>query len=206
MATTLGDITGELTEKVLAPAKIEADNILRKAGTEAERILAAAQSEAERVREAAKREAENLRKQMDIDLETAARNFLMMVEERLERAVVDPVIEETVKPLLSDREFLEKMILELLDEYGRHIGKEHHIEVLLPAARKAELEAWFTGKFHDRVSHPMEVRFTDKISFGFKIGIAGRGSHVNFSDGLLQVFSEFCSPRFRKYFLTEKAS
>jgi len=206
MAKTLGEITGELTEKVLAPAKIEADNILKQARTDADRIVAAAEAEAERLRQATKHETENLRKQMDVDLETAARNFLMMVEERLEQAVVKPVVEEAVKPLLSDREFLEKMILELLAEYGRHIGKEHHIEILLPAARKAELEAWFLAKFNDRVSHHLEVRFTDKISFGFKIGIAGRGSHVNFSEGLLQVFSEFCSPRFRKHFFPQKES
>lgn len=206
MTKTLGDITAELTDRVLTPAKTEADNILRKAGIEADRIVAEAEAEAKRIREATKRETENLRKQMDVDLETAARNFLIMVEERLERAVVDPVIEEAVKPLLSDREFLEKMILELLNTYNRQLGKEHRIEVLLPEDRRTELEAWFMEKFHARFSHHLEVRFTDKISFGFKIGVAGAGSHVNFSEGLLQVFSEFCSPRFRKYFFPAKAS
>ena len=94
MAKTLGDITSELTEKVLAPAKIEAENILEQARADAARI-AAGNEEAERIVETARREADNLRKQMMIDLDTAARNFLIMVEERLEKAVVDPVIEET---------------------------------------------------------------------------------------------------------------
>lgn len=206
MAKTLGDITGELTEKVLEPAKAEADLLRKNARMEADKIIAAAQMEAQKIREQTRREIENLKRQMDVDLETASRNFLIMVEERLEKAVVDPIIEAEVKPLLNDGPFLEKMILDILAGYIQHIGKEHHIEILLPAAKKAELETWFIEKFRHKMSHPLEVRFTDKISFGFKIGIAGRGSHINFSEGLVQVFSEFCSPRFRKYFFPRKES
>lgn len=206
MAKTLGDITSELTEKVLAPAKAEAENLLSATRAEAGRITADAETEAERIREAARREADNLRKQMNVDLDTAARNFLIMVRERLEKAVVDPVIEENLKPLLSDREFLAKMIEELLAGFTRHGSHEHRIEILLPEARRAELETWFLQKFRDRVAQPLDIRFTDKISFGFKIGAAGAGSHINFSDGLVQVFSEFCSPRFRKHFFAGKES
>ena len=204
MAKTLGDITGELTEKVLAPAKAEAENLLSAARADAGKIVAAAEAEAQRIRETAKRESENLRKQMNVDLDTAARNFLIMVEERLEKVVVDPVIEENLKPLLDDREFLAKMIEELLAGFNRQGGLEHRIEILLPETKRAELETWFLQKFHNKISEPLEIRFTDKISFGFKIGVEGSGSHINFSDGLVQVFSEFCSPRFRKHFFSRK--
>lgn len=98
------------------------------------------------------------------------------------------------------------MILETLASFARQAGKEHHIEVLLPAGLKDELESWFTEKFRSKMANPLDVRFTDKISFGFKIGIAGQGSHINFSEGLIEVFSEFLSPRFRKYFFSRKES
>jgi hypothetical protein len=129
-----------------------------------------------------------------------------MIEERLESAVVDPVVEETIKPLVEDRVFLEKMILDILAAYAKQTGKEHHIEILLPANQKDELESWFIDKFRGKMANPLDVRFTDKISFGFKIGVADRGSHINFSEGLVEVFSEFCSPRFRKYFFPRKES
>jgi len=206
MAITLGEITRELTEKVLAPAKAEAENILKNARLDADRILAASKEEAERVCETVRREADNLRKQMNVDMDTAARNFMIMVEERLERAIVDPEIENSLRPLLSDREFLGKMIEDLLAGFNLHGGHEHRIEVLLPEAKKDELEAWFMEKFRNRAVNPITIRFTDKISFGFKLGIGGAGNHINFSDGLVQVFSEFCSPRFRKHFFTRKES
>ncbi|MBN1663470.1 MAG: hypothetical protein JW943_07715 [Deltaproteobacteria bacterium] len=206
MAKTLGDITDELTQKVLAPAKAEAELLLQDAQAEAEKIVAAAQAEAEKMRQTTKRDIENLKKQMDVDLETACRNFLILVEERLEKAVVDPVIEKAVKPLMDDLEFLEKMILEILAGYVGQGGKEHRIEILLPQAKQGELETWFIEKFRHKVAQPLDVRFSDKITFGFKIGVAGKGSHVNFSEGLIQVFSEFCSPRFRKYFFPRKES
>jgi len=206
MAKTLGDITGELTQKVLAPAKAEAAKILQDAKAEAERIAAAAKEDAKRTREMAQREAENLRRQMAVDLDTAARNFLIMVEERLERAVVDPVVEDVLKPVLSDQAFLEQMILELIGGYSKFSGQEHRIEILLPEAKKADLDEWFLKKLRTKAAQPLNVRFTDKISFGFKIGVEGSGSHINFSNGLVQVFSEFCSPRFRKHFFSRLES
>jgi vacuolar-type H+-ATPase subunit E/Vma4 len=206
MAKTLGDITRELTEKVLEPAKSEADGIRTNARADADQIVAAAQKEAQRILEQAKREIDALKRQMDVDLETAGRNFVIMIEERLENAVVDPVVEDAIKPVLEDRVFLEKMILDILAAYAKQTGKEHHIEILLPAGQKDELESWFTEKFRGKMAGPLDVRFTDKISFGFKIGVAGRGSHINFSEGLVEVFSDFVSPRFRKYFFTRKES
>ncbi|MBN1364179.1 MAG: hypothetical protein JW976_05170 [Syntrophaceae bacterium] len=205
MVKTLGEITTELTQNVLEPAKAEANIILQNAHKEAEKIIAAAQLEDQKIREKTKKEIENLKKQMGIDLETACRNFIITLEERLEKVVVDPVIEEAVKPVIDDRQFLETMILEVLAGYLHRVGKEHHIEVLLPAEKKRELETWFMEKFRHKISHQLDVRFTDKISFGFKIGVAGEGSHVNFTEGLIQVFSEFCSPRFRKYFFPERS-
>lgn len=204
MAKTLGEITGELTEKVIAPAKAEAENILKLARLDAEKMLKASKEEAEQIIETARREADNHRKQMTVDLETAARNFLIMVEERLEKAIVDPEIESALSPLLSDPDFLGKMIEELLAGFSQHGGQEHRIEILLPELRRVQLEAWFINKFRNRAIHPMTIQFTDKISFGFKLGIDGAGTYINFSDGLVQVFSEFCSPRFRKHFFPEK--
>lgn len=206
MAKTLGDITGELTKKVLEPAKAEAERIRQDAQVQADQIVAAAQKEAQKILEQSKREIESLKRQMDVDLETAGRNFLIMIEEKLEAVVVDPVVEEAIKPVLENRAFMEKMILDILAAYAKQAGKEHHIEILLPADQKDELESWFMDKFRNKMANPLDVRFTDKISFGFKIGIAGRGSHINFSEGLVEVFSDFCSPRFRKYFFTRKES
>jgi vacuolar-type H+-ATPase subunit E/Vma4 len=206
MAKTLGEITDQLTKQIVAPAKAEAESILQRARQEAEETLKAGKEEAERIIEKARRDTENLQKQMTIDLETAARNFLIMVEERLERAIVDPVIEEALRPLLSDKEFLGNMIVSLINAFNQQGGKEHRIDFLLPEAQKKQLEAWFTERFRDKALHPVTVKFTDKISFGFKLGIGGKGSSINFSDGLLEVFSEFCSPRFRKYFYPRKES
>ncbi len=206
MAKTLGEITGELTEKVLAPAKAEAENILKQACLDAEKRIAASKEEAERIVEKARRDTESYRKQMMIDMETAARNFLIMVEERLEKAIVEPEVEGALRPILSDRDFLMKMIEDLLVGFNRQGGQEHRIEILLPEAQRDQLEAWFIEKFRNRAIHPLTIQFTDKISFGFKLGIEGSGSHINFSDGLVQVFSEFCSPRFRKHFFPRKES
>ncbi len=204
MAKTIGDITAELSERVLSPAKAEAEKLLADASAQARRILAAAREEAGRVRAAAAKDAEDVRKQMEIDLQMAARNFILTVQERLEKSIVTPTVSEAVEGALSDTKFMERIIESLIIEFNRRQGGDQPVEVLLPEKQRKELEAWFLTKFRDKAIAPLIIHFTDKISFGFKIGIAGQGNHFNFGDGLVEVLAEFCSPRFRKSFFAAK--
>jgi len=200
MAKTLGDITSELTQKVLSPAKAEAEKIVSDARKEAEEIRTDAENEAAKIKETAEKQAEVTRKQMGVDLDTAARNFIIMVQEKLEKTIVEPTIEEEIKKTLGEKEFLQRMIEILISEFTKAHGDEHKIEILLPEIKKSELESWFFDRFNKKAANSLVVQFTDKISFGFKIGIEGEGQHFNFGDGLVEVLSEFCSPRFRKHF------
>lgn len=200
MVKTLGDITQELSEKVLAPARAEADELVQSARKQADALVAEAKAEAEKIRAAAKADAENVRKQMQVDMDTAARNFIIMVKEKLQTAVVAPVVEGEIKTALGDTDFLKRMIETLLAGFVKNQGREQPIEILLPKKDQDELEAWFNEKFKEKAAGSLVVQFTDKITFGFHMGAKGQGAYFNFSSGLVEAFSNFCSPRFRKHF------
>lgn len=206
MTKTLGDITNELRERILSPAKAESERILREARDEAKRIITDAEREASRTQEAARKEAETVLKQMETDMNTAARNFILLVQEQLEKAIVQPAVETELKPLLNDPEFLTKIIEELIGGFGRLHGEESKLEILLSEKTRDELGRWFIEKFRQKMMKPVVVHFTDRVSFGFKIGLEGTGSHFNFGEGLVEAFTEFCSPRFRKHFFVGKES
>lgn len=206
MAKTLGDITQELNERVLAPAKAEAESIVSEARKQAAAILAEAQTAAEKSRTAAAKEAEDVRKQLQVDMDTAARNFVIMVQEKLESAVVMPVVEREIKAVLADPGFLKRMIETLLTGFLEHRGQEKPLELLLPEKSRTELEAWLMEKCRERAAGSLNVQFTDRISFGFLIGTEGQGAHFNFSTGLVEAFAAFCSPRFRSHFFKREGS
>jgi len=206
MAKTLGDITQELNEKVLTPAKAEADEIVRKAREQAAAIMTEAQAAAEKARADAKTDADNVRKQLQVDMDTAARNFIIMVQEKLEAAVVAPVVEGELNAVLRDTGFLKRMIEILLTEFLKSRSKEQPLEILLPEQNRSELEAWFREKFQEKAAGALVVQFTDKITYGFHIGVKGKGAYFNFSSGLVEAFSNFCSPRFRKHFFARQES
>ncbi len=206
MGKTLGDITSELTARVLDPAKAEAETIVREARAKAEEIVCAAQSEAAKVREAAARDAEHTLRQLQVDMDTAARNFVLMVQEKLEAAIVEPTVEREVQAVLDDPAFLRKVIETVVVEFHKHFGREATLELLLPDGMKAGLEQWFIEKFRTRAVGPVTIQFTDKISFGFHLGASGTGSRFNFSAGLTEAFSAFCSPRFRRHFFASRES
>lgn len=200
MTRTLGDITNELKEKVLSPAKEEAERRLGEARSQADKIILEAKKEASQIKEKAKKDAEQTVKQMERDLATSARNFVLLVEERLEEAIVRPVVEEEVKSVFEQKDFLSSIIEIVVKKFIEIHGKDNSIELLLPEQNKKELEEWFVNKFMYRAVQGLNVRFTDKFSFGFKLSFDETKTYVNFGEGLVEVFSEFCSPRFRKYF------
>ncbi len=204
MTKTLGDITKELTEKVLSPAKSESEQILRDAQTKAAKIIADAEKEALNTKSMAVYEAEQTFKQMEVDLKTAARNFILLLQERLEQTIAQPTVEEEIRGALEDREFLKRIIEIVLKEFTRLDGAESKVELLLPAREERELGGWFVEKFRQKALRNINVHFTDKVSFGFKVGLEDTGTHFNFGEGLIEAFSEFCSPRFRRFLFTEK--
>jgi V/A-type H+-transporting ATPase subunit E len=204
MTRTLGDITNELKEKVLSPAKEEAERMVGEARSQADHIILEAKKEAARIKEDARQQAELILKQMEIDMDRAARNFILLVQERLEGAIVRPVVEDEVKSVIDREDFLSSAIDILIKEFALLQGKENKIEILLPERQKELLAKWFVDKFLHRVAGGLVVHFSDKVAFGFKLGIGETGTHFNFGEGLVEVFSEFCSPRFRKHFLAPK--
>lgn len=202
MTRTLGDITNELKEKVLSPAKNEAERIVGEARSQADSIILEARKEASQIKEEARRNADLVLKQMEADMGTAARNFILLVQERLERAIVRPVVEDEIKSVFDHKDFLSSIIEILITEFARFHGKENRLEILLPVGQKEALEEWFVNKFLHRAAAGLLVHFTDKVTFGFKMGLGETGTYFNFSEGLVEVVSDFCSPRFRKYFLS----
>ncbi len=200
MSKTLGDITQELSDQVLAPAQAEADDILSAAREKAEAIVAEAQAEAARLKAGARADAEDVRKQLDVDMEVAARDFIIMVQNKLEEAVVKPVVDMEIRNVLDNPEFIESLIETLIDEFIKSQLRERRLEVLLPKKHQVEIENWFLGKFREKCAGALEVHFTDEITFGFHAGISDQSSYLNFSTGVVEAFTEFLSPRFRKYF------
>lgn len=200
MTRTLGDITDELRKKVLLPAKEEAEKIVDDARAEAEKIVREANREAEEMRKKAREDAEETRRKMDADMQAAVQNFLLLVEERLEKTVISPVVDEVVVPVLTDPNFLKDVLEKLIREFFSSEGRQGRIDIILPEKQKTALEGFFLKKFKEKAVQGVTVHFTDQVTFGFKIGTGEGGRYFNFEDGLAKAFVEFCSPRFRKYY------
>ncbi|MCF8054426.1 MAG: hypothetical protein K9K75_04315 [Deltaproteobacteria bacterium] len=200
MAMTLGDITQELNEKVLAPAKAEAAELVASATKEAASILEQAKAEALKIRQDAKSEADRINAQMQVEMETAARNFIIMVHERLEATVVPSVVHTEIKATLCNTDFLKNVIEKLLVEFAK--GHQTSLDILLPNEIREEMTEWFLAKFREKMGSKLTVHFSDKVEFGFHLGAGdGKKAYFNFGTGLVEAFSAFCSPRFREYFL-----
>lgn len=203
MARTLGDITKELKDGIIGPAEQEAARIAAEGQKKAEALLSQARQEAEQIKAEARQEAEKNRQQMESDLEAAARNFMIKLQEKLESSVVVPVLDQEILRAVEAPGFLPSVLEEVLAAFSKAAGEEARLELLLPGNRQKELETWFLEKCNRKMQGHVDVHFSDKIAFGFKLGVQGSGPQFNFSDGLVEAFAQFCLPRFRRYFYNE---
>lgn len=200
MPKTLGDITQELNDKVLTPAKDKADEIVSDAEKQAAKIVADARAEAEKMKADAKADAEKTLKQLEVDMNMAARDFILTIQEKLEDAIVTPVVEMEVRRVLEDPENIKNLIEILLHEFLKTRTRERRMEVLLSDKNQDELEDWFLNKFREKAAGSVTIQFTDQISFGFQVGMEDQDTYLNFGTGLVESFVNFLSPRFRKNF------
>jgi vacuolar-type H+-ATPase subunit H len=201
MSRTLGDITKELRDGIIGPAQQEAARIIADGRKQAEALVSQARQEAGQITAGSRQEAERTRQQMEADLETAARNFMIKLQEELEASVVGPVLDQELRQAVEKPGFLPRVLEEVLAAFAKSAGDEARLELLLPEKSRKELEAWFLEKCSRKMQGHVDVHFTDKINFGFKLGVQGSGAQFNFSDGLTEAFAQFCSPGFRRYFL-----
>ncbi len=207
MPRELKEVIEELKKEGIEAAKAEAEKIVADAKAEAEKIIADAKAEAEKIVADARAEAQRLRRQLDTELAQAARVGLDKFRSAVENALVVPAIDETVGRQLQDKQFLEKIIMEVVKGFVQNGFKGQPLEVILPADLKDKVSSSFAAKFKMMTGASVNVEFDDSISFGFKIGPKEEGFVYDLSDeGFREMFVQFLSPRFRDLFLAIKDS
>jgi len=201
----LDEVITRLKERGIAEGRKDAEDIVAKAKQEANSIVSKAKEEAELIIARAKEDARKTRSQLDSDLRQAAQVGLEAFRQSVEKALLVPAVDESLKVSLSDHRFIEQLILEMLKAFTAAGMKSTDIEVLLSQEKKAQLENHLGLRLRGVAGGSPTLKFTDEISAGLRIGPSGREFIIDLSsDGYREIFTKFMSPRFRKLFFAKE--
>lgn len=203
----LDEVVAKLKNQGIAEGRKDADAIIAKARDEAGSIVSNAKKEAEAIVADAKKDAEKTKKQLEAELKQAGQVGLEAFKQAVEKALVVPTLDESLKPMLSDPRFLEGIIVEMVKGFSASGMKQSSIDAVLPANNKEKLEQYLGLRVKNTAGKSVSLKFTDEISAGLRIGPSGNEFVIDLTgDGFREVFQSFISPRFRRlFFKSDKA-
>lgn len=197
----LDQVIGELKERGIKAGEAEAARIVAEANARAERIVTEANEQAAAVRKKAEADKAATLAALDAEMAQACRVGLAAFRQAIEGGFVVPEVTMAMQEVLKRPALLEQIVADMARAFAASGWGTGGVEVLLPEARRAELEQVFVGRLAARGAGGVQVRFDDSLAFGFRLGSPGGGFSFDLSDeGFAEVLVRFLSPRFRAAF------
>ena len=142
MADTIESFVAKLQADGVETGKAEAEKITADATAQAERIVAEARGEADKIIATAQADADGLLTRGRTELELAARDTTLKLNEALSGALTRIVAESVAKPL-GDAEFLGKLLHEVVLTYVEGLQQSDRVMTInVPESLQEQLTDW----------------------------------------------------------------
>lgn len=174
------DEARKISDETINKAKEQAAKIKEEAGLQAENII-----------RQAKDEAEKIKKNGEQSLKQAARDLVLSLKEKLALEFDQLLKKNIAKELKPD--FLKELIVKIIDKWLKE-GKTA-IEIFVNKGDKEKLEKVILGEFKKEAAKGIELKISNLIDKGFRIGLKGDDLQYDFTEeGILESFKEFLNP------------
>lgn len=182
MENKLQELTQKLYNEGVEKANVEAEKILADAKAEVEKMKQNAEKEAEKIIAAAEQKSTEIKKNVDAELNLAAKQTVRTVKQQVTDMIVSKVIDEPVKKAFDEVKFVKEIIETVVKNWDPKKGEAIDLSVLLPADLEKEFATFFTAKTGKELNANIELSYNDNIKGGFKVGPADGSYKISFSE------------------------
>lgn len=182
MENKLQELTQKLYNEGVEKANVEAEKILAEAKSEAEKIKQHAEKDAEKIIAAAEQKSTEIKKNVDAELNLAAKQTIRTVKQQITDMIVSKIIDEPVKKAFDDEKFVKEIIETVVKNWDPKKGEAIDLSVLLPSDLEQEFTKFFAAKSGKELNANLELSFSDSIKGGFKVGPADGAYKISFSE------------------------
>ncbi|MCD4834605.1 MAG: hypothetical protein K8R31_12465 [Bacteroidales bacterium] len=182
MENKLQELTQKLYNEGVEKANEEADKILAEAKSEADKLKQIAEKDAQKIIADAEQKSVEIKKNIDAELNLAAKQTIRTVKQKITDMIVSKVINEPVKKAFDDEKFVKEIIETVVKNWNPQKNETIDLSVLLPADLEKEFAKFFTAKSGKELNANLELSFSDTIKGGFKVGPADGSYKISFSE------------------------
>lgn len=190
MNTKLQDLTDKIYLEGVEKGKSEAAEIVAKAEKEAADIISKAKAEADKLYQSTEDKAAELMKNTHAELKLFAQQALNALKTEVTNVVCGDIVSASVNAATSDKEFMQKMILVLVEE----LAKNQTINI---ETKQAEvLTSYFKSNAKDLLNKGVKITEVNSVKTDFTLIPAEGGYKINFGeDEFIAYFKEFLRPK-----------
>jgi len=182
MDNKLEKLTRKLYEEGLSKGRKEAEKVLADAKVEADKIVAEAKVAADKILNTAKQKSEELAKNAQTEIALASKQTISALKNSIAEMIVAKSTTEGVKEANLDPAFIKDMLLAIAKSWNGSQGGKVLLEALLPVDRKSTLDKAFAASVKDILAAGIEIKYSNSVESGFKIGPKEGGFYISFSD------------------------
>jgi len=175
MQNKLQELTEKLYNEGLTKGKQEADTLISQARKESEEIVAAAEAKAQQIIADAQKKAADLQTKVSGDLRMASNQSITATKQYVEGMVIAKSIEGNITKTLSDAAFVKELLSTVVKSFNAANPESVPLDVILPAAMKADLESALSAEVSKGLSEGLEIKYVKGVANGFKIAPKGSG-------------------------------
>lgn len=193
MAEDIQGLLNRIQAEGIEKAEAQKQQILSEAKRQAEEIISKAKAEAAEIIRNAETEAEISENKGKASVKQAARDVLLSLQADLDqrlKSLVQASLGEALTP-----EVLGKIVLKMAEKYLDG-ATDDQLEILLSPADAEALEAGLKAGVLSELKNKPEIKLSNAVASGLKIGIKGSDLYFDFSnDALTEVICNYAGPK-----------
>lgn len=183
-----------LTDKIYTEGvqrgQAEAERLIAEARERAKVIEQEATEQAKAILQAAKREVDDLRSNTQSELQLYARQLQASIRSSIVEKLTGEIVQSNVKPLTTDVEFMQRVVLEMLQGFDLDKG------IIIESPIADELRAYFASNAKDLLSQGVEIRQIAGQSTLFTISPVGGDFKIQVGEeDFVELFKHFLRPQ-----------
>lgn len=190
MESKIQELTNKLLNEGVEKGKIEAEKIIAAAKDESAKIVANAKTEAADIEAAAKKNADTIKDNTVAELKMYSAQALSALKTEVTNVLTNATVEEVVKKVVADKDFMNQFILKLAEKWGSQQ------DIVITAEDADSLKAVFAKQAKELLDKSVKIEGVHGQKALFTVQPADGSYKVNFGEAEFEdYFKSFLRPQ-----------
>jgi V/A-type H+-transporting ATPase subunit E len=187
------ELTSKLYSEGIEKGKEEAEKIINEAKALSNQIIEDAKNKAREIVAAAEKEAKELKSNTEAELKLYASQAIEALKTEIVNLVTDKLAKSNVKAAFEDKEFMQKVILELVKNWARDE------KLVIGVENAEELKSYIAANAKGLLEKGLKIESVSGIKTGFILAPEDSTYKVKFGEEeFVEYFKEFLRPQIRE--------